>query len=74
MDVKGESFDPNLMPEALERIVRPLIESRLKSMEFPYSTDDVFDNTGRRVAHIVKAKSLTIEFVTKNQVLAKMGK
>lgn len=75
LDIKGDNFDPTLMPEALEVAFRPFIEKKIiGNTDFPYSTTDTFSEVGTRVAHLCKAKSLTIDFMTKSQVLSKMGK
>lgn len=75
LDVIGEAFDPNLMPEAIERVFRPVIEKCIKSnKDFPYTDKDAISELGSKVCKMTKAKSVSIDFVTKTQVLAKMGK
>lgn len=75
LDVRGEAFDPNLMPEAIERVFRPEVEKAIKrNMDFPYSSTDLISTIGEKVAAMVKAKRVDIDFVPKNQVLSKMGK
>jgi len=75
LDVRGEAFDPNLMPEAIERVFRPEVEKAIKrSMDFPYSSVDLISTVGEKIATMVKAKRVDIDFVPKNQVLSKMGK
>lgn len=75
LDVRGEAFDPNLMPEAIERVFRPYIEKAIKTnMDFPYKSSDLISTVGEKVAAMTKAKSVAIDFVPKNLVLSKMGK
>lgn len=75
LDVRGEAFDPNLMPEAIERVFRPEVEKAIKrNMDFPYSSTDLISTIGEKMAAMVKAKRVDIDFVPKNQVLSKMGK
>jgi len=75
LDVRGEAFDPNLMPEAIERVFRPYIEKAIKTnMDFPYSDSDLISTVGQKVAAMTTAKKVVIDFVPKNQVLSKMGK
>lgn len=75
LDVIGEAFDPNLMPEAVERVMRPYLEKVIKNNAgFPYSSDDTFDNKGALIAKATKAKKVSIDFVTKSSILSKMGK
>lgn len=75
LDVHGEAFDPNLMPEAVERVFRPYLEKIIKNnADFPYSSDDTFDNKGEMIAKATKAKKVSIDFITKSQILNKMGK
>lgn len=75
LDVRGEAFDPNLMPEAVERVFRPVVEKAIKgSTDFPYSTSDIISTLAQKIATMTKAKSVVIDFVPRNQVLSKMGK
>ena len=75
VDIKGEAFDPNLLPESLEKHLRPRLEDAIKRhADFPFSSNDTFDRIGSKVAHDCKAKSLVIDFQTKSDVIKKMGK